>query len=302
MLSRGHHTAIFIISMFMLLLLKDLLTKLIVTCTLKDKLTTWLCLVEGYLASLHDLVSFKIEHTICSRVRCITKENTIDRPRLKLIQLLPFLKDKALATKDMEVTHLRCATVHQLVTGFLLVYSEVDPVRNLARGIHRLNPEPSRSPMLIKHRPSHLTQGSIFLSTTPFRGGVYGLENWCSRPKSWQKVSKQEFLNSEPLSLRIAWHLRASHSSTSRQDHEKNQTSPHSPQDRTPTHMRVVVHHNEDVPLPTHRSHTSWANKVHMEQLTWMLSHHIGERWLRRGYHLGMPTRSTNQLFLKPQP
>jgi hypothetical protein len=27
-------------------------------------LTTWLCLVEGYLASLHDLVSFKIEHTI----------------------------------------------------------------------------------------------------------------------------------------------------------------------------------------------------------------------------------------------
>jgi hypothetical protein len=30
---------------------------------------------------------------------------------------------------------------------------------------------------------------------------------------------------------------------------------------------RVVVHHNKDVPLPTHRSHTSWANKVHMEQL-----------------------------------
>jgi hypothetical protein len=78
MLSRGHHTAIFIISMFMLLLLKDLLTKFIITCTLKYKLTTWLCLVEGYLASLHDLVSFKIEHTICSRVRCITKENTID--------------------------------------------------------------------------------------------------------------------------------------------------------------------------------------------------------------------------------
>jgi hypothetical protein len=43
MLSRGHHTAIFIISMFMLLLLKDLLVKFIVTYTLKDKLTTWLC-------------------------------------------------------------------------------------------------------------------------------------------------------------------------------------------------------------------------------------------------------------------
>jgi hypothetical protein len=45
MFSRGYHTTIFIISKFMLLLLKDLLAKLIITCTLKDKLTTWLCLV-----------------------------------------------------------------------------------------------------------------------------------------------------------------------------------------------------------------------------------------------------------------
>jgi hypothetical protein len=56
MLIRGHHTAVFIVSMFMLLLLKDLLAKFIIACTLKDELTTWLCLVEGYLASLHDLV------------------------------------------------------------------------------------------------------------------------------------------------------------------------------------------------------------------------------------------------------
>jgi hypothetical protein len=40
MLSRGHHTAIFIISMFMLLLLKDLLAKFIITYTLKDKRNT----------------------------------------------------------------------------------------------------------------------------------------------------------------------------------------------------------------------------------------------------------------------
>jgi hypothetical protein len=130
MLNHGHHTTIFIISMFMLLLLKVHLAKFIITCTLKDKLTTWLCLVEGYLASLHDLVSFKIEHTICSRVRCITKENIIDRPSLKLVQLLPVLKDKALATKDMEVTHLGCANMHQLVAGFLLMHSKVDPVRH----------------------------------------------------------------------------------------------------------------------------------------------------------------------------
>jgi hypothetical protein len=133
MLSRGHHTAIFIVSMFMLLLLKNLLAMFIIACTLKDKLTTWLCLVESYLASLHDLVSFKIEHTICSRVRCITKENTIDRPSLELVQLLSFLQNKALATKYMEVTHLGCATVHQLIAGFLLMHSEVDPFRHIAR-------------------------------------------------------------------------------------------------------------------------------------------------------------------------
>jgi hypothetical protein len=128
MFSRGHRTTIFIVSMFMLLLLKDLLAEIIITCTLKDKLTTWLCIVEGYLASLHDLVSFKIEHTICSRMRRITKENTIDRPSLKLIQLPAFLHNETLATKDMEVTHLGCATMHQLIACRFLVHSEVDPV------------------------------------------------------------------------------------------------------------------------------------------------------------------------------
>jgi hypothetical protein len=103
-------------------------------------------------------------------MRCITKENNIDRPSLKLIQLLPFVQNKALASKDMEVTHLGCATVHQLIAGFLLMHSEVDPVRHIARGIHRLNPEPSRSPMLIKHHPSHLTQGPVF----PFDNTILG--------------------------------------------------------------------------------------------------------------------------------
>jgi hypothetical protein len=56
------------------------------------------------------------------------QKNTIDGPSLKLIQLLPFLQNKAFATKDMEVTHLGCATVHQLIAGFLLMHSEVDPV------------------------------------------------------------------------------------------------------------------------------------------------------------------------------
>jgi hypothetical protein len=66
----------------------------------------------------------------------------------------------------MPDTHLGCATVHQLVTGFLLVNSEVDPVRHVACGI------------------DILLLGVLFvLSTTPLRGGVYGLESWCSKAK-----------------------------------------------------------------------------------------------------------------------
>jgi hypothetical protein len=94
-------------------------------------------------------------------MRCVTKENVVDRLSLELVQLLPFLKNEAFTTKDMEMTHL-VAPVHLLVTCFLLLNPEVNLVRHIARGIDRLNPKPSRSPMLVEHRPSHLTQGSIF--------------------------------------------------------------------------------------------------------------------------------------------
>jgi hypothetical protein len=88
--------------MFMLLLLKDLLAKFIITYTLKNKLTTWLYLVRGHHASLHDLVSFKIEHTICSKVRCITKENTIESLTdlaSNFSNFFPFLRIKHLQPK-----------------------------------------------------------------------------------------------------------------------------------------------------------------------------------------------------------
>jgi hypothetical protein len=68
-----------------------------------------------------------------------------------------------------------------------------------------------------------------------------------------------------------------------------------------PRITRVVVLHNKDVPLPTHRSHMSWAKKVHIEQLAWTLHHHISEGLMGSSYHLSMPTRSTHQFFLKLQ-
>jgi hypothetical protein len=237
-------------------------------------------------------------------VRCITKENTIDRPSLKLVQLLPFLKDKALATKDMEVTHFGCATVHQLVAGFLFMHSEVDPVQNIACCIHRLSPEPSRSPMLIKHRPSHLTQGYVF----PFHNTIMGRRIRTRKLVFKTQVMAKGFKTRVSESCAI---VTMDHSYgiivflvPQPQDKISNKTKrlPFLLKKEHPRIPRVVVHHNKDIPLPTHGSHTSWANKVHMEQLAWMLSHHIGERRVRRGYHLGMPTLRTNQLFLKPQP
>jgi hypothetical protein len=43
-----------ILTSIILLILKDLLAKFIITCALNDKRIAWLCLDEGHLASLHD--------------------------------------------------------------------------------------------------------------------------------------------------------------------------------------------------------------------------------------------------------
>jgi hypothetical protein len=112
-----------IISSFILLLFKDVLGHLFITCTLKTKRGTWHCLVEGYLASLHDFVSLKVKHPIGSRMVSISKENPITRPSLKLVEL-SLLKNRSFATKNSEMTHLGCPTMHQLITSLLLESSQ----------------------------------------------------------------------------------------------------------------------------------------------------------------------------------
>jgi hypothetical protein len=68
-------------------------------------------------------------------MRSVTKENTIDRPSLKLIQIFALLQNKAFATKHMEMTHLGSATMHHLIARLLLECSEKNPIRNIACGI-----------------------------------------------------------------------------------------------------------------------------------------------------------------------
>jgi hypothetical protein len=157
--------------------------------------------------------------------------------------------------------------------------------------------------MLIKHRPSHLTQGSIL----PFHNTIMG-----RRIRTRKLVFKTQVM-AKGFEVRV-YEFRAIittdssygiyvHLVAQPQDKISNKTKclPFLLKKEHPRIPREVVHHNKDVPLPTRRSHTSRANKIHMEQLAWTLSHHIGERRVRRVYHLGMPTRHTYQLFLKPQ-
>jgi hypothetical protein len=59
------------------------------------------------------------------------------------------------------------ASTHSMFSSCAL---RVDPVWHIACGIHRLSPIPPRSPMLIKHRPSHLTQGLVL----PFHNTILG--------------------------------------------------------------------------------------------------------------------------------
>jgi hypothetical protein len=52
--------------------------------------------------------------------------------------------------------------VHKLIARLVQEGSQKNQVPNMASGIHRLSPISPLSPMLIKHRPSHLTKGTIF--------------------------------------------------------------------------------------------------------------------------------------------
>jgi hypothetical protein len=149
-----------ILSSIILLLLKDLLANFIITCTLKDRRIAWLCLVEGHLASPYDQVSIKVEHTKCSRMTSMTQENPIGRPRLKLIKPT-LLENEALTTKSPEMAHSRCSPVHELIARLVQEGPQKNLVPNMASSTHHLRPISSRSRMLIKHHPSHLTNGTI---------------------------------------------------------------------------------------------------------------------------------------------
>jgi chemotaxis receptor (MCP) glutamine deamidase CheD len=71
------------------------------------------------------------------------------------------LENEAPTTKIPEMAHYGCSPMHKLIARLVQEGPQKNPLPNMASGIHHFRPISPRSPMLIKHRPSHLTKGTI---------------------------------------------------------------------------------------------------------------------------------------------
>jgi hypothetical protein len=87
-------------------------------------------------------------------MRGVSKQNAIQRARLKLIKITTF-QNKAFASKGPKVRDRRLASKVKLKGGQIQNRAQ-DPIRNIASGANSIGPKALRSPMLIEHRPSHL--------------------------------------------------------------------------------------------------------------------------------------------------
>jgi hypothetical protein len=88
-------------------------------------------------------------------MRGVSKQNAIKIARLKLIKIFTF-QNKAFASKRPKVRDRSLATKAKLKGGQMQNRAQEDPIRDIASGANSIGPKAHRSPMLIKHRPSHL--------------------------------------------------------------------------------------------------------------------------------------------------
>jgi hypothetical protein len=100
-------------------------------------------------------------------MRDVFKQNAIKRARLKLIKISTF-QNKAFASKRPELRDRRLATKTKLKGGQIQNLAQEDPIRNIASDANNIGPKVPRSPMLIKHCPSHQIRMRFFRSTTLF--------------------------------------------------------------------------------------------------------------------------------------
>src|SRR6266508_1189329 len=145
----------------LILFFKDAFSHLLQACNLKSRSCARHGFIERDFTSLDDEVSLKIKHSVSTTVGGIAKKNAIRGARFKFVQFA-LLKNEALAAKDSEMAYFWSLAHHQLIRGFLEKSTQENAICHIARGIYRLGPISPRSPMLIKHRPSHLHKGPIF--------------------------------------------------------------------------------------------------------------------------------------------
>jgi hypothetical protein len=114
------------------------------------------------------------------------------------------LENEAPTTKSPEMAHSRCSPVHKLIARLVQEGPQKNLIPNMASGIHRLSPISPQSPMLIKHRLSHLTKGTIFSLNHTILTSHIGRRKLMFETQITTKGFKMRVLNSLPLSLRIA--------------------------------------------------------------------------------------------------
>jgi hypothetical protein len=88
-------------------------------------------------------------------MRGVSKQNAIKRARLKLIKIATF-QNKAFASKRPKVRDRRLATKAKLKGSQVQNRVQENSIRNITSSANSISPKMPRSPMLIKHRPSHL--------------------------------------------------------------------------------------------------------------------------------------------------
>jgi hypothetical protein len=125
------------------------------------------------------------------------------------------------------MAHSRCSPVHELIARLVHEAPQKNPVPNMASGIHRFCPISSRSPMLVEHRPSHLTKGTIFpLNYTILTSHIGRRKLMCETQITTKGFETRVFKFTAIVSR----------SSTSRLDSSQNQMSPPCQPKRRPKH------------------------------------------------------------------
>jgi hypothetical protein len=157
--------------------------------------------------------------------------------------------------------------MHELIARLVQEGPMKNLVPNMASGIHHLSPISLQSPMLIEHRPSHLTKGTIFpfnyiLLTSHIGRRILMFETQIMTKGFKTRVFKFTTIVTTNSSNNISMSLVLQPQD---QIPHKTKNLPLVSQKEDPSIARIVVHNHKDIPFPTRRAHTSWTNQVHME-------------------------------------